>query len=77
MDKKVKAEINNIIRKHKYVMFEFRQGKVYWLMNHHRHLDPECALKVFIGVSCPPISNDLRQSNRNEKGKLLYTYKEL
>lgn len=77
MDKIVKNEMNAIIKKHKSVMFEFSNGKVYYLYKHHKHLDPEDAQRVYIGKSCPPITSDLRPSNRNPKSKILYIYKQL
>lgn len=72
MNHLVKNEINSIIARHKFVMFEFREGKVYWLYEHHRYVDPEDARKILIGDSEAPVHIPLRPSNRNQKGKITY-----
>ena len=72
MSPQVKNEINYLIRKHSFVMFEFVDGQVKWMMNHHRFLDPEDAPRVIIGRCEPPKSLGLRPSNRNPKSKIIY-----
>jgi len=43
--------MNAIQAEHKLVMFECRDGKVFWLINHHRYSDHrEEGMRVFIGV---------------------------
>lgn len=72
MDHLVKNEINSIIARHKFVMFEFREGKVYWLYEHHRYVDPEDAKRILIGVCNIPSNVPVRNSNRNLKSKITY-----
>jgi hypothetical protein len=74
MSNEVKKEMNNIIKKFKYVMFEFANGQVKWLKDHHKFLDPEEAPKIIIGP-CSSIPNSIpnvRFSNRNKFSRIVY-----
>lgn len=65
-------EMNLIIDKFKCVMFEFKNGRVYWLRQHHRHLDPEDSPRVRVGKWDGAFPKGTRQSNRRPEVRILY-----
>jgi len=67
----LRIEINKLIKKHKYIMLKFVDGKVYHLINYHKYLDPEDSEEKFIGY-CKELPSGVKFSNRNKNARLLY-----
>lgn len=58
-------------------MFLFSRGHVYWLKDHHKHVDPEDAQRILICYGEPPKGLHYRRSNRNVFDKVLYLTEQL
>lgn len=58
---KVLDEIDNIVKRTGgCALFEFSNGKVFWLFNHHQHVNPyKTALRVKLGSGAPPKHNSI------------------
>lgn len=54
------------------LFLRFDRGKVFWLSNHHKWLDPEDGLPVLLGIGQP--NKFCRDSNRIRQAKILYLY---
>lgn len=52
------------------IMLRFKNGKVYWLKEHYRYLDPEDATAVLLGNG-KPIQGS-RPSNRDKQAQIIY-----
>lgn len=77
MTKEKSDFLNSIIERHKHVMFLFRNGRVYLLWDHHKHLDPEDSQKILLGMANVPGRIHTRVSNRHPKDVVLYTTQKL
>jgi hypothetical protein len=75
MEKAVKDFINQNISPGCGVMLLFFDGDVYWLKDHHKHLEPEDAFKVKLGTG-KPLPNS-RESRRIKGGKIFYVEQKL
>ncbi len=67
----VQRFVNDFIAINKCVMLKFKNGRVYLLRDHWKHLDPEDAPLVLIGKAAPPRQMHERPSNREPFGVII------